>query len=65
MFSAILMGGLIHLLMIQESDSQVSMSPRTRKWYLGKCCMTLTPERVELTRSWPGVWGHFCLENPG
>lgn len=37
------------------------MFPRTRKWYLGKYCMTLTPERAELTRSWPGVWGTSAL----
>lgn len=56
-----LMDGLVHLLMNQESDSQASMSPRTPKWYLGKYCMTLTPERAELTRSWPGVWGTAVL----
>lgn len=45
------MDGLIHLLMNQESDSQASMFPQTPKWYLRKHCMTLTPERAELTRS--------------
>lgn len=49
-----LMDGLIHLLMNQDSDSQASVSPSIPKWYLGKYCMT--PERGELTRSWPGVW---------
>lgn len=53
--------GLIHLLMNQESDSQATMFPRTTKWYLRKYCMTLTPERAELTRSWPGVWGTSVL----
>lgn len=56
-----LMDGLTHLLMNQESDPQVSMSPRTPKWHLGKYCMTLTPERAELTRSWPGVWDTSVL----
>lgn len=55
------MAGLIHLLMDQESESQASVFPRTPKWYLRKYCMTLTPERAELARSRPGVWGTSVL----
>lgn len=43
------MDDLIHLLMNQGKESQASKCPGALKCYLGKYCMTSTPERTELT----------------